>query len=234
MLTGVSGLAAGMAHVLAGPDHLAAIAPLAIDRQRPGAVAWRVGALWGTGHAVGVVTLALLTRELFSHTTTARIAHSSELFVGFLLIGLGTWTLTRKQVRLVPSNQPVSVSSPPRDNLRTAPPSARDLVTPAASVTRTKSLFQNPLAFGIGIVHGMAGVGHFAGILPLVALNRPQAASFAFFYLIAVASTMSLAAWILGHVSHAVEAAWLHRLQRIAGSISLSVGILWTILALVT
>ena len=50
----VGGLAAGSIHVLAGPDHLAAVAPLAAEREtRP----WRAGLLWGVGHAAGVVVV---------------------------------------------------------------------------------------------------------------------------------------------------------------------------------
>ena len=47
----VSGLLAGSMHVVSGPDHLVALAPLALhDKKR----AYGVGALWGLGHGVGV------------------------------------------------------------------------------------------------------------------------------------------------------------------------------------
>src|SRR6187431_1224168 len=48
---------AGLVHVLTGPDHLAAVAPLAAaDRGR----GWFAGWTWGLGHASGVVTVAML------------------------------------------------------------------------------------------------------------------------------------------------------------------------------
>ena len=51
-----AGLAAGLLHVFSGPDHLAAVAPLAADeRSRP---QWRAGLQWGLGHTVGVLLIA--------------------------------------------------------------------------------------------------------------------------------------------------------------------------------
>jgi NAD(P)-dependent dehydrogenase (short-subunit alcohol dehydrogenase family) len=50
MLTALSGVVAGVFHVLSGPDHLAAVAPLAAsDRGR----SVRAGWTWGAGHASG-------------------------------------------------------------------------------------------------------------------------------------------------------------------------------------
>ena len=57
MLTLVTGALAGLFHVLSGPDHLAAVAPLAVDGRRKG---WIAGWTWGLGHASGVVVVALL------------------------------------------------------------------------------------------------------------------------------------------------------------------------------
>jgi hypothetical protein len=64
MLTLLTGGLAGIFHVLAGPDHLAAVGPLAIEGRRRG---WLAGWTWGIGHASGVVVvaaLAVLLRDL--------------------------------------------------------------------------------------------------------------------------------------------------------------------------
>ena len=51
----IAGLTAGAVHVLAGPDHLAAVAPLAAN----GKVSpWRSGLYWGLGHAGGDIVCA--------------------------------------------------------------------------------------------------------------------------------------------------------------------------------
>src|SRR5437588_349022 len=57
ILVALTGALAGLFHVLSGPDHLAAIAPLAAEDGRRG---WFAGWTWGLGHASGVVVVALL------------------------------------------------------------------------------------------------------------------------------------------------------------------------------
>ena len=48
LLVVAAGIVAGLIHVFSGPDHLAAIAPLAMKRQGR---AWITGLRWGGGHA---------------------------------------------------------------------------------------------------------------------------------------------------------------------------------------
>jgi len=50
------GAGAGAFHSLSGPDHLAALAPLALRTSGPGK-AFRTGAFWGFGHVLGQVIL---------------------------------------------------------------------------------------------------------------------------------------------------------------------------------
>ena len=57
----ISGLAAGLIHVLTGPDHLAAVAPLSV---RSSARGWLTGARWGMGHSAGVLMVGLLSLVL--------------------------------------------------------------------------------------------------------------------------------------------------------------------------
>ncbi len=57
MLTVLSAALAGAVHVLSGPDHMAAVAPLAVADRRRG---WLAGWTWGLGHASGVVVVAVL------------------------------------------------------------------------------------------------------------------------------------------------------------------------------
>lgn len=100
MLTALSGLLAGAAHTLSGPDHLAAVAPLAVGRDRPTA-GWAVGGIWGVGHGLGVVLVAAGVQALawgggLDGSALARhTGAAAELMVGLLLVGLGLWTLLR-------------------------------------------------------------------------------------------------------------------------------------------
>jgi hypothetical protein len=88
----IAGLAAGLVHVLSGPDHLAAVAPLAIGK---GPRSWRTGLKWALGHSGGVLIIGLLAlffRELLPIDTISSFA---EKLVGFLLIGVGAWGICK-------------------------------------------------------------------------------------------------------------------------------------------
>ena len=103
MLILVTGALAGLFHVLSGPDHLAAVAPLAVDGRRKG---WIAGWTWGLGHASGVVVVALLgvlLRELLPPIDI--LSAWSERVVGAALIGIGLWALSRC-LRVGPSAAP--------------------------------------------------------------------------------------------------------------------------------
>lgn len=87
-----SGAAAGLAHVYAGPDHLAALMPLAMHDQ---ARAARAGAMWGLGHGLGVLALGGLGIVARSLINVEAISAWSEFSVGFLLVVVGIWALRK-------------------------------------------------------------------------------------------------------------------------------------------
>lgn len=92
LLALAAGLAAGFFHVLAGPDHLAAVAPMAADDDR---AAWRAGFSWGIGHTAGVLlvgTLLVAFRELLP---LEALSAWSERLVGVALLGVGLWGIWR-------------------------------------------------------------------------------------------------------------------------------------------
>ena len=91
MLSAITGALAGFFHVLAGPDHLAAVAPLAIDGRGRG---WIAGWTWGLGHASGVVVVALLAVLLRDALPPIDVISGwSERLVGAALIVVGVWAL---------------------------------------------------------------------------------------------------------------------------------------------
>ncbi|MBY0497118.1 MAG: High-affinity nickel transporter [Cyanobacteria bacterium] len=83
-----TGLAAGILHVFSGPDHLAAVAPLAVDRSRN---QWSVGLQWGAGHTAGVLIIAAALLVLRERLPLEAIAAYSERIVGVALIAVGLW-----------------------------------------------------------------------------------------------------------------------------------------------
>lgn len=90
-----AGLAAGILHVFAGPDHLAAVAPLAASSDRPRLA----GLQWGAGHTAGVLLIAALLLLLREQLPLDAISRYSERIVGVALIAVGAWGIKGAWVR---------------------------------------------------------------------------------------------------------------------------------------
>src|SRR5262249_678225 len=88
----LSGLLAGTLHVWSGPDHLAAIAPLAVRRPRR---AWVPGARWGIGHSAGVAGSGLVSLWFRDLLPIDLLSSWGERLVGVMLLGIGFWGLRR-------------------------------------------------------------------------------------------------------------------------------------------
>jgi hypothetical protein len=156
MLTLLSGALAGLVHVLSGPDHLAAVAPLAIADRRRG---WVAGFTWGIGHTSGVVTvaiLAVLLRDVLP--PIEMISAWSERLVGAALIAVGFWAL-RAALRI-----------------RTAPHRHGALTHEHVHVQAPRGFRHAHASFMMGVLHGIAGSSHFLGVLPALALPTRAAA----------------------------------------------------------
>jgi len=154
MLTLVTGTLAGFFHVLSGPDHLAAVAPIAIANRERG---WVAGWTWGIGHASGVVViavLAVLLRDVLPPVDA--ISAWSERLVGGALIGIGLWALGRS-ARVTPAAHAHGALSHDHLHVQAGPRWMRRLGHAHAS-------------FCLGVLHGVAGSSHFFGVLPALAL----------------------------------------------------------------
>lgn len=103
MLALFTGVAAGFFHVLAGPDHLAAVAPLAVDGDR---AAWRAGLSWGLGHTAGVLLVGLLLLAFRELLPVDLLSAWSERVVGVALIAVGAWGLWRARTAPAPHRLP--------------------------------------------------------------------------------------------------------------------------------
>jgi hypothetical protein len=160
MLVVFTGAIAGLFHVLSGPDHLAAVAPLAVDGRRRG---WIAGWTWGLGHASGVVAVALLgvlLREILPPIDV--LSAWSERLVGAALIGIGLWALSRG-LRVAPARHQHGEWSHHHRHVQAGPEWIRRLGHAHAS-------------FCMGVLHGVAGSSHFFGVLPALALPTTSAA----------------------------------------------------------
>lgn len=141
MFAFLAGLAAGLLHVFSGPDHLAAVAPLASDRVRS---QWLTGLQWGIGHTMGVLLIAALLLLLKEQLPLEAISAYSERIVGASLILIGGWGLRRAWV------------------------SAR---VRRSSGIATHLHGHMGTSFAMGTLHGVAGSSHLFGVLPALAFS---------------------------------------------------------------
>lgn len=108
----LTGLAASSLHVISGPDHLAAVTPLAIENRKK---AWFVGFTWGLGHTIGVFMIGALFIMFRDLIPVDIISAYSEQIVGILLILIGIWIFYR-----IFSHKPHKNIKPKRDDAWTA------------------------------------------------------------------------------------------------------------------
>ncbi|MEN8121158.1 MAG: hypothetical protein ABFS35_12455 [Bacteroidota bacterium] len=92
MLQLLTGIIASSVHVISGPDHLAAITPLAIENKKK---SWVIGLLWGIGHTMGVLIVGAFFLLFREQIPVEAISEYSELLVGLVLIMIGIWAFYR-------------------------------------------------------------------------------------------------------------------------------------------
>lgn len=84
----LTGLSLGLIHVLAGPDHLSALAALAVGTSYR---AFTLGVRWGIGHSTGLVVVAIIFIMLKGDLDLRRIGRYCDTLVGLFMIGLGSY-----------------------------------------------------------------------------------------------------------------------------------------------
>ena len=92
MLTFLTGFIASMAHVATGPDHLAAVTPLAIDSRKK---SWLIGFSWGLGHTLGMLLIGAVFVLFRNFIPVEAISRHSDTIVGFMLVAIGAWSLVQ-------------------------------------------------------------------------------------------------------------------------------------------
>ncbi|MGF1467305.1 MAG: hydantoin utilization protein A [Sandaracinaceae bacterium] len=221
----LTGLVAGGGHVVAGPDHLAAVLPLAAgSRSR----AMAVGALWGLGHGAGVLAAALLARTLLRTLDVEAVSAWAEVAVGVLLVGLGVWALRRSRLLTVHAHRHDHDGEHGHGGERHAHVHvhvADPTVGEPEHRTRGDHQRHRHSAFGFGMLHGVAGAGHLFGVLPSLALGPAMAAAYLAAYL--VGAVVAMAAFAAGVGALTATPARLPRMLAGAGVLSVVVGVVW-------
>lgn len=218
----LAGVFAGLVHVLAGPDHLAAVAPIAADRPRR---AWLAGTLWGSGHTVGVLAVGALALLLRGLLPLEAISSWSERLVGVALIGIGLWGLRQALLRRWHAHPHTHET---QDHLHLhyhAPDESHE--APAAHVHVHMSL-------GMGVLHGLAGSAHVLGVLPSLALPTvPQSVGYLAAFGAGSILAMGLYGWTIGlllsRLGRAAVGAYRAFLTGTAAA-AIAVGVVWLVI----
>jgi ABC-type nickel/cobalt efflux system permease component RcnA len=214
----LGGLIAGCAHVFTGPDHLAALMPIAaVDRGR----AARTGAVWGLGHGAGVVVLGLLALLARGAVDVDALSAWSELLVGFLLVAIGLWGVRRGLGMVVHTHPHEHDDAHAHVHVHVGGPHDAE-----AHRGHTHA------AFGVGMLHGAAGAGHVFGVVPALALEAPSAVAWLVAYLIGAVLAMGGFGLVIGTFAHRLGPAGLRGLVITAAVASIVVGVAWIGLAL--
>jgi Cytochrome C biogenesis protein transmembrane region len=212
----MTGALAGLFHVLSGPDHLTAVAPLALEDRRRG---WLAGWTWGIGHASGVVVVAVLAVLLRDALPPVDVLSAwSERVVGGALIGIGLWAL-RRSARIRPARHAHGPLSHQHLLVQAGPQWAR-------------RLGHAHTAFYLGALHGVAGSSHFFGVLPALALpTRAAAIAYILAFGVGTVAAMTSFAAVVGSASGRwTEDGRLHRvMMATAAVLAILVGGIWLV-----
>ncbi|MEX2206118.1 MAG: sulfite exporter TauE/SafE family protein [Myxococcota bacterium] len=199
-----TGVAAGFGHVLLGPDHVAALAPFSVEAREK---AWVVGLRWGVGHALGIITVALLVVTAADSLDLELLEGAGDYLVGIVLVAVGLWGL-RHQRRAV-------------DHFSHA--AGRGHVHIHASA-----------ALSIGTLHGLVGTGATLAVLPAAGMHSfVESGLFLTGFGLGTIACMMGVAWLLGVVAPREERSVAYRRVFVAASLaSLLLGMVWIGLAL--
>ena len=205
----------GMRHALE-PDHLAAVSTL-VTGERSGLKAAWLGACWGLGHTLTLLTagaaLVFLRAEM-----PARASDAFELLVAVMLVGLGLRAIYRAARQgpdgpVYPHHHGRLVHMHPG--------------VPAHMHIGRWTLARRPLL--IGAVHGLAGSGALTALvlatLPSTAARLTYMALFGLGSTVGMAALSGMLGWPLGRL--AKHPALARGISLAVGSISTSLGLWW-------
>ena len=193
----VAGILASMLHVISGPDHLAAVTPLVIETKRK---AWKIGLAWGLGHLIGMLLIGVLFLIFKDFIPIEAISNHSEQMAAIVLIGVGIWAFYR-------------IFKAPKTHKHPHIHSEKDVFihihqhehnhSNSHKHTHKKEVKQNVVSsFGIGVVHGLAGVAHFLLLLPVLGFeNKFEGVQYIIGFAIGTVLAMTSYALVLGKIA---------------------------------
>jgi cation transport ATPase len=236
MINLITGIIAAIAHVLAGPDHLAAVTPLAIESKNR---SWGIGLAWGIGHTLGILIIGILFLLFRDLIPVEKISEHSEQLVGVMLILIGLWAIAKAGLKIrskkhahphihkTEAGEFVHIHEHDHnvEHAHSKPEAHKH--------SHQKQHRQNIRAsLGIGIFHGLAGVSHLLAILPTLALpTRLDASLYLSGFGLGTISAMVLFSALLGFISMKTSmsgrAVAFRVLRVLGGAAAIIVGVWW-------
>lgn len=220
MFSAFAGFIAGSVHVVAGPDHLAALAPIAVDKPRE---ATKLGFKWGLGHGLGVIALGALGVFARSWIDVDAISAWSEFIVGFALIAVGVWAL-RRSSRIV-------IHAHPHDHDEDGHSHFHVHDVDDDHDAEDAHGGHSHAAFFVGMLHGAAGTGHLLGVLPSLALPTVDAVIYLVFYFVAAVLSMAGFGKLLSVLTLNRGPKVLRRIMVGSSSAAIAIGAVWAVQA---
>ncbi|GLC52935.1 hypothetical protein PLESTB_000689900 [Pleodorina starrii] len=224
-----AGLAAGFLHTLCGPDHLAALTPLTIGRNRFAASA--LGALWGFGHSTGQLILGLIfvvLKERF-HDLVPFLSKWAGIVVPLTLIAIGVMGIYESffekdaEAHAEAEAEAVGLALAGGGSVSSGKSSSS---SPSSVSAGLKSGFAT---YATGIVYGLQPDALFV-VIPALALPTKLAAiAYCSMFVIGTVSAMGGYTLLIGTTSQALikEQPWLQKhLSTVASGIAIAVGLL--------
>ena len=228
----LAGIAASVLHVVSGPDHLAAVTPLAIEAKRR---VWKIGLFWGFGHLTGMLLIGCLFLLFRDYIPLEAISEHSEQLVGIVLIGVGLWAFfnifyKRKKHQYLSSNDAKSTIKSTHEEENN-----QSILEHAHLPKKTVGQSQWS-SFGIGVLHGLAGIAHFIVLLPVLGFeNQLDSSQYIVGFGIGTVLAMALYTFLLGRLAHyskAQQSKSLFQTIRLSGGIfAIAIGIYWMYLS---
>ncbi len=227
----IFGILASLLHVLSGPDHLAAIGPLAVNSKRR---TWLIGVSWGIGHLSGMMLIGLVFFYLKEFIPADFISENSERLVGIMLIIIGIWAIYKMLTyHHVDEHVHDHAHTDSQDHAWVHRHHHHHETSGNHNHTHTESIKQGNLAaFGIGVLHGLAGVSHFIGMLPTLAFeSRVDSAmyltGFGFGTILAMVMFSTIIGLVARKASQSRKDTLFRSINGIAGITAIFVGIFW-------
>jgi len=187
---------AGMAHVVSGPDHLAALAPMAASSRRR---AWTRGLEWGGGHACGILVIGLLSLLLRDVMAVETVSSWSERLVGVALIGIGLWGLRQVLTQRLHTHEHL------HDGVRHAHVHLHprtEAHDPSLRAVARHAHRHSHAAFWVGGLHGLAGGSHFLIVIPALTFpSNLQTVGFLLSYGLGTVCSMVLFTSVMGEMA---------------------------------